>query len=131
MNKRHRIAVAVGLSPLILALLVSLATIQGSTLTHGTELQAYLIQHREHISQSLIVSSLLVAVFCSTLRSRIVALLGGSQAALTLAALVLPHHNMGPVEILPYIAITVLPVAVLLALLRKDIETESDEGETD
>ena len=132
METRHLIALAAGVSPLILAVLLSWATMQAPTLLQGTELQAYLIQHRETISDHIIVSSLMVAVFCTILRSKIVTFIAGFQSAVTVAALAMPSLDAGMCLRFALVAIIVIPLLVLsLTLRRHDIDPSLDDGETD
>ena len=58
-----------GASPLIIALMLMFA-IRTSTVSHDTGWIKYLVQHQDDIIQSLLMSSLMVAVFSTLLRNK-------------------------------------------------------------
>ncbi len=128
---RTAIARFAGTSPFILALLFMYARLTYATGTSvifpDTEWFKYLIQHQDDIIQTLIVSSVMVAVFCTLLRNKLATLLAGFQPVLIQAMFILTDTGQHLALNLPLAAITVLPLLVLLLTLGRDLGQQDDQ----
>ena len=119
---RYLIALLAGASPFIVALILVFATTP-SPISRGTGWFNYLVRHQDDIIQTLIVSSLMVAVFFSTLlRSKEVILVAGFQPVLIQTMFILTDVNRHIALNLPLSAITVLPLLIVFMSLRREID---------
>lgn len=123
---RNAVAWLAGASPFILAFIFMYARL---TYTTGTPAifsdsgwTKYLVDHQGDIIQSLIVSSVMVAVFTTVLRNKAVTLLAGFQPVVIQAIFILTDATGDIALRLPLAAITVLPLLILLVTLRKEID---------
>ena len=123
---RHLIALLAGVSPLILALMLVFA-VQNSTITHGTGWIKYLVQHQDDIIQSLIVSSVMVAVFSTVLRCKAATFAAGFQPVVIQAMFLLTDSTRHIALNIPLAAITVLPLLILLMTLRRESDQLDDQ----
>ena len=118
---RHLIALLAGASPFILAFIFVFGT-KNSAIPHDTGWIRDLIQHQDDIIQTLIVSSLMVAVFSTLLRSKVVILVAGFQPVLIQTMFILTDVNRHIALNLPLAAITVLPLLIVFMSLRREID---------
>ena len=118
---RHLIALLAGASPFILAFILVFGT-KNSAIPHDTGWIRDLIQHQDDIIQTLIVSSLMVAVFSTLLRSKVVILVAGFQPVLIQTMFILTDVNRHIALNLPLAAITVLPLLIVFMSLRREID---------
>ena len=120
-----RIAWLAGASPLILTFglmyYVTPSTTTPSTTLHNTALAHYLVQHQDDIFQSLILSSVMVAVFCTVLRNKAITFLAALQPAVVQAAFISADSSRDIFESIPITAIIILPLLFLLMTLRMDV----------
>ena len=122
---RTTIAVLAGISPFILALALMYA-ISASTRHYDTGWIRYLVQHKDDIIQSLIVSSVMVAVFSTVLRNRVATFAAGFQPVVIQAMFILTDVSRHITLKLPLAAITVLPLLILVMTLRREIDQVDD-----
>ncbi len=124
--QRRSIALLAGASPLILALVFIYVTRFWPI--HGDPAWIkFLVQNQEDIIQSLLISSLMVAVFCTLLRNRVATLLAGFQPAVIQAAFILMDTTRHIALNSPLAAVTVLPLLILLITLGKEIGQQDDQ----
>ena len=127
---RIRIAVLAGASPFILALIFMYARLTYTTGTSAIFQESgwtkYLFDHQGDIIQSLIVSSVMVAVFIALFRSKVVTLLAGFQPVVIQAMFILTDATRDIALRLPLAAIAILPLLVLFVTLRKEIDQLDD-----
>ena len=128
---RTAIAWLAGASPFILALIFMYARLMHSTGTSAIFPDSgwikYLVQHQDAIIQSLIVSSVMVAVFLALLRNRVATLLAGFQPVVIQAMFILTDVGRHFALNLPLAAITVLPLLILLVTFRREIDQLYDQ----
>ena len=117
---RNLIAVLAGASPFLLALIMMFYT-RFSTISNDAGWVKYLVQHQDDIIQSLIVSSVMVAVFSTLLRNKTAAFAAGFQPVLIQATFILTDPSLRFPLNVPISAITVLPLLILLITLGRDI----------
>lgn len=127
---RLRIAWLVGASPLILAFFL-MSHIMTSSTSHNVVRVEYLFQHQEDIFQSLIVSSAMVAIFCTTLRNKVVIFVAGFQPAAIQAAFISTDSARNIFESIPITALIVLPLAILAFTLGREIGQADDQDKED
>ena len=125
-DHRLRIAWLAGASPLILTFGLGYY-ITPSPISHDTALAHYLVQHQDDIFQSLIVSSVIVAVFCTMLRNTGVAFLAALQPAVIQVAYISTDSSQDIFRSILITAITVVPVLFLLITLRNEVGQASDQ----
>ena len=130
---RTKIAVLAGVSPGILALIFMYARLTDATGTsaifHDSGWIKYLVQHQDDIIQSLIVSSVMVAVFSTVLRNKVATFLAGFQPVLIQAMFILTDTSRDIALNFPLAAITVLPLLILLITLKGEIgQGEAKKG---
>ena len=119
---RHLIALLAGASPFILAFIILVFGTKNSAIPHDTGWIRDLIQHQDDIIQTLIVSSLMVALFSTLLRSKVVILVAGFQPVLIQTIFILTDVNRHIALNLPLAAITVLPLVIVFMSLRREID---------
>ena len=125
---RTKIAVLAGVSPGIIALLFMFTT-RTSAISHDSGWITYLVQHQGDIVQTLIVSSVMVAVFSTLLRYKLATFAAGFQPVLIQLMFILTDSGRHIALNLPLAAITVLPLLILLiALIREIGEEETKKG---
>ena len=117
---RRLIALLAGPSPFILALVFMYVT-RYLPMRHDTGWIIYLTHHQDAIIQSLIVSSVLVAVFSTLLRNKVGTLLAGFQPVLIQAMFILTDATRHIALNLPLAAITILPLLILLMTLGREL----------
>ena len=131
-NLRWGLALLAGLSPLMFALVVVAATGDLSE-TDRMGWTKYLVEHLDDLVQSLILSSVMVAVFIALLRCAVATLLTALQPLIIQALFIFTDPSRGVVADIPLLAITLLPLVVLLVTLtpllrqiydRQDAETD-------
>ena len=122
---RHWIALLAGASPFILALLLVFATTVSTTLGDTGWIKD-LVQHQDDIIQSLIVSSVMVAVFSTVLRCKVATFAAGFQPVVIQAMFILTDATRHIILNLPLAAITVLPLLIVLITLRREIVQPDD-----
>ena len=127
---RTAIAWLAGAFPFILASIFMYARL---TYTTGTSAifqdsgwTQYLVGHQSDIIQSLIVSSVMIAVFLALLRNKVVTLLAGFQPVVIQAMFILTDATRDIALRLPLAAIAVLPLLILLMTLRREIDQLDD-----
>ena len=120
-SPRHLIAQFAGAAPFILALALMIAT-KSPTTTPTTAWIKYLVQHQDDIIQSLIVSSVMVAIFLALLRSKVATFTAGFQPVVIQAMFIITDSTRHIALSLPIVAITVLPLLILLITLRREID---------
>ena len=123
---RHAIALLAGASPFIFALILVSAT-GNPTMPHGTGWIKYLVKHQDDIIQSLIVSSVMVAVFSTLLRCKVATFAAGFQPVVIQAMFILADSTRHITLNLSLAAITVLPLLILLMTLRRGIDQLDDQ----
>ena len=131
-NLRWGLALLAGLSPLMFALVVVAATGDLSE-TDRMGWTKYLVEHWEDLVQSLIPSSVMVAVFIALIRCAVATLLTALQPLIIQALFIFTDPSRGVAADIPLLAITLLPLVVLLITLtpllrqiydRQDAETD-------
>ena len=120
------IALLAGASPLILSFIFLLAKRISTTYPDKGWVEA-LVQHQDDIIQTLIVSSLMVAVFSTVLRFKVASVAAGFQPGLIQVMFILTDLNRSIILNIPLAAITVLPLLILLLTLRRDIDKPDDQ----
>lgn len=132
---RTAIAGLAGTSPFILALIFVWArssyTTGTSVIFQAGEWFKYLIQHQDAIIQTLIVSSVMVAVFCTLLRNKLATFLAAFQPGVIQAMFILTDRGQHLALNLPLAVITVLPLLVLLLTLGRDVGQQNDRDEAE
>ena len=123
---RLRIAWLAGASPLLLTFGL-MYYITPSPTSHNTALAHYLVQHQDDIFQSLIVSSVMVAVFCTVLRDKRVTFLAALQPAAVQVAFISADSSRDIFESIPITAIIILPLLFLLITLHMDVVQAYDQ----
>ena len=117
-----------GVSPGALALLFMFAT-RTSAISQDVGWIGDLVQHQGDIIQTLIVSSVMVAVFTTVLRYKVVTFLAGFQPVLIQLMFILTETGRHIALNLPLAAIAVLPIFILLIALIGEIgEEETKKG---
>ena len=91
---------------------------------HDMTWTKYLIQHQNDIFQTLIVSSVLVAVFSTLLRSKVVTFAATLQPALIQAMFILTNETRQIALHFSLFSIIVLPLLILTITLRREIDQE-------
>ena len=117
---RAMIVLLAGASPFIVALILVFATTP-SPISRGTGWFNYLVQNQDDIIQSLIVSSVMVAVFSTLLRCKVATLVAGFQPAVIQAMFMLTDSTRHITLSLPLAAITVFPLLILLMTFGREI----------
>ena len=124
---RITIAWLAGASPFILALILMCATMIWIR-SHDAGWIKYLVQYQDDIIQSLIVSSIMVAVFSTLLRCKVATFAAGLQPVVIQAMFIFIDGSRHIIQNLPLTAIIVLPLLILLMSLRREISELDDEG---
>ena len=125
---KHRIALLAGSSPIILAFILMYVT-EYTLIFHDTGWFKYLVQNQDEFVQSLIVSSIMIAVFSTLLRVRLVTFVAGFQPVIIQIMFILADVNQHIVLSLSIVAITILPLLILLTIFIKDIDQiDNQEG---
>ena len=88
----------------------------------------YLVQHQDTIFQSLIVSSLMIAVLSTLHRNKAITLVAGFHPLLIQIMFLIASGSQGITLNLPLAAIMVLPLLIFYAALKKDL-THMDDWE--
>lgn len=87
----------------------------------------YLIQHQDDIIKTLIVSSVMVAVFCTLLRNKLATFLAALQPGVIQAMFIFSDETRHLALDLPLAAIAVLPLLVLSLTLGRDVGEQDDQ----
>ena len=125
---KHRIALLAGSSPIILAFILIYVT-EYTLIFHDTGWFKYLVQNQDEFVQSLIVSSIIVAVFSTLLRVRLAIFVAGFQPVIIQIMFILADVNQHIALSLSIAAITILPLLILLAIFIRDIDQiDNQEG---
>ena len=124
----HKVCIAVlaGISPLIIAFILA-SYVMISLLTHKMERVEYLLQHQDVIVESLIVSSVFVAVLCTVLRNKTVTFLAACQPVVVQATFLLTDLSLGYTLKISLAAMIVLPVLILLKTLISETDQANDQ----
>ena len=120
-TQKTMIAWPTGASPLIIAFILMGITINSALESHNLGWVNYLVHNQKHIFQSLMVSSLLVAVFSTLLRNKIKTFMAAFQPVLIQVASIIAVANQDTALRLVLSAITILPLLILLVTLTNEI----------
>ena len=123
---RTKIAVLAGASPGILALMLMFAT-RGSTTYRHIGWIKYLIEHQDVIIQTLILSSVMAAVFSVLLRSKVATFAAGLQTLAIQIMFLLTDASRHIALNLSLAAIIILPLLILLMPLKKEDDQVDDQ----
>ena len=122
---RTTIASLAGASPAILGLILMYPT-KSWIGPHDTEWIKYLVQHQDDIIQTLIVSSIVVALFSTLLHNKTITFAAGLQPVIIQAAFILTDLGRHIALNISLAAITVLPLLILIMTLKKEIGQVDD-----
>ena len=124
---RWAIALPAAFSPLVITCVFVFAT-TGATETDGAEWVSYLLKNWDDLVQSLIVSSVMVAVFTALLACKPLALAAAFQPPVIHVGFIISDPSLGWLAGLPMLLITVLPLAILLAVFIPNLRELYDRG---
>ncbi len=125
---RTTIACLVGAIPIIVALLL-LSALTSTTYRH-TEWVKFLNEHQDAIIQSLIVSSVMVAIFSALLRYKLATFAAGLQPVLIPVMFLVSDESRHLTLNLPLAVIAVLPLVILVMVLRKELDQLDNQEKT-
>ena len=125
-DSRYWVALLAGVAPFILALLLMSVT-KTMIASRDAEWIKYLVCHQDDIIESLVVSSIMVAVFCTLLRNKVVIFVAGFQPVVIQAMFIVTDTSRHIALNFPLAAITVLPLLVLLMALGREIGQANDQ----
>ena len=130
---RHMIALLAGSSPFMFAFMIFIFAYftRNSPMPHDTGWVRFLVQHQDEFVQSLIVSSVMVAVFFALLRNKAAIFAAGAQTATIQIMFIVADARQHLALNLPIAAIIILPLLILLLAFSKDIDQVDTQEETE
>ena len=125
-SPRYWLAALVGASPFVLAVMLLLLT-ETSNIPTDKGLLKGLADNQQNIIQSLIMSSVMVAIFSTVLSWKAVTLAAGFQPALIQAVFMVVKGSELMVLNLTLAVIITLPLAILLLTLWREVSQRNDQ----
>lgn len=125
---KHRIALLAGSSPITLAFILIYVT-EYNLIFQDTGWVKYLAQNQDEVVQSLIVSAIMVAVFSTVLREKVATFVAGFQPVIIQIMFIVVDERQYIALNLLFVAITILPLFILITIFMKDIDqVDNQEG---
>ena len=123
---RGKIALLAGASPFILAFML-MSTTRSLAIFHDTGWINYLVQHQDDIIESLLISSVMVMIFSTLLHKKVAIFFAGFQTVAIQAMVLLTDPTQHIALNIPLVAITVLPILILLLMLGREIDQPDNQ----